>query len=1673
MAETIDQASFEDVLKITADAGAFAESLKAIEAAYDAFVARLGEKSSEVIGTGSVAAIAAMVSDLQQLIQVFVDQSSIAYETMGETMQAVLSKVQTAQAEANEEAIAGLKEQTTYIDGLTRAELQNMEAKRKNAQLSGGLPTFDDKNAALNDSINYATNLTEVPNQSKAQETTAYKDLNALLAEQNKLIDDNVAATQRQVDLAHTLDTDQDGIAIKQAERDAAQATRQRTLAEEIVAEQDAIVAAHEAAIAKEEAADNARFASLTEKIEAAQLKMKSLDESFALNNLKGNWQAQIDLLDQRLAEAKIQVSSLSSAAVGSAPVAGDAGAAESQLASINALNAAKQAELGITNQLATAHAGLKREIDQASNSSESMFNKFFGSIGDSFISLGKFIAVWGVLQLAIEAVTEIISAPFRALQEGMQFVTEVEEQSAIIASSMASNVIYSSDFATNFQKVSQVSNQVAIALQQIAAQTGLSAQNLTKVYEALANSGAGETVKNAQDLVNLTQMFTLALEASGRTGTNIRNLISQLPQLFEGTLKNSSALAESLGMSGAQLKSLVADAKTHKDLVEQLTPLLQGQVDEAKTLENTHGSLVARVTEWKKLLEGIAALPIMGTFDDLLKQALTYLDQNKDKLVALALATGEWIQITVLGFKNLAALGSPVTTLALDWLQAFSGVASVIDHLIFGMKSLDAGKKIASGTLTGLVEGSAEEKQAWDQLGKNNEARDAAIKKIEDIAKSQNTSQLASAIGSYDKDIAALMTQLNGKNLSDPFAGTKPKPTQDTTKAAHIRPAPKEHDEDKALYQADLENIKSYYDTRTEIIKQGEAAGAINAQQAADQLATMYAEEKVVRQRALDDRIDDINKEEQANLSYLTSNASAKKPVYAEDIDNITTKAQKLRDEATTAFNQVQDAINKSQATADNAATKEPLDVDAAKVRAEEQLSAAQEKADIADINTRKAQGYITERQALAETRAIEQKEHQDRLADLIVETANYAEGSVKRTEADAKVALEQQSYANKKRSDDQADLAAALRAADVLSANQTQQTLSHLSTLKTSAQLIFDVNPVKVFSQTSFDITDAEVAAKVKRLQFQINQNLSAGKGNDEDVMAPLRQSLADANNQAFSSTQSRIQSIGSNQPAGVAGIEMEAALQAAMARLQAQGPAKDSVGGGSSPQAVQQFNDQMNGFITALQQLNPKFSDALTNFVNKLAGFDVEKAFRDAKGPTKTVVTNALTPEQEAAQESNEEAGVDADTDAGDNTKQVSTQSAAVTATKEFTVGITAAAQATKDFSTILSAIKQGEAQGGTLGGIGAGLSSAGGMVGSLASVFGKVAGQAGAIGAAIGGIVSFVGALFQQHAQEIAQNVQNSVQTIMTNYQNQSVNLVTTIGDLQAQQQEAIANLSGVKGGQSQLDKILPQLQQQIQQLQQQAEQLMTTFDAAVGGLVLGQTLGGIQQQWVAINKQVTDYVNAGGSAANATYFLSASLQQMQETAQTQLDQANSQALQDAITLNGLLQQKVDLQTNYNAQVFSLKNADSLERMQAGVVTRGQQIAQATTDYNTQLDNLNSQIDLETQRVTLEGQVFDISTDLATNQQAQNQLNIDALTTQIGQWNDLKTIINSINKNPDGTYSGTGLLSQPASTTTTIGQIVVNVTTAEDGTTQGQVIADSITQAIQQNSRQGIQ
>lgn len=1206
----------------------------------------------------------------------------------------------------------------------------------------------------------------------------------------------------------------------------------------------------------------------------------------------------------------------------------------------------------------------------------------------ESFVGMAKqmvvMYALWTAIQAVIETISSTIKAPFEALSSGVKYLDEVSAAADRLTGTLAANVKFSEDLGTNFTIASEVAKDMVRDLQLIAANTGISYENLQKAATGLITAGAAYHLQNVREIDTLAQMLVIG-NAQVKGAENFRGVLSDIPKFLDGTLQKGSALLEVLRLTPIEAKKLVDATSETKDLLQQLEPAFAPYLSAAQQATLHHQNIVNALDLQLKRLEAIAATPAYETLTKILKEILDWVGQNEIKLNAWAKVAGEIVELflklagalTGIDKSNVVdVIGSGIAVWAV-------GVAFMVEQMVDAVVLLKDIARVVAASASGPLAAAA----AASQLKSNWDDASESVKKYEKILTDVKSAILAPTGG---RDTNGLDIPIGGKN--------PPVRTDQVAGKADI----------KGSYDRDIEAIKELYGAQVEAVKEGVAKLELSKRDAARDIELIDNAEIVAlkaRGAAYHQALSDFYDVE---IGTGKKTGADKSNALEED----TARQQKL-------IAGVQATTNAARKAGEAEATS------VAKIESTSRLTILKEEA-TSELQIEKdllAAGYETRLENQAAVEALEKRAFDLEKANLVQLASSQAAGSTQRAETESKIAELSQKRLNTLQKESLTD--------SVLREQQAQSQREFSIALEQSSeqavlledQIAETLTGSKKYYLDIFDIRDKDIAQMIseKTIELELAQSRNAGA----DAVRKLTLEMSALNNERLKNVQGRVAAINaSGAPQGIKDIETLGAVQSARDALQRQGPAD------LSDASVDAFHKQLDSLNEILAKASPSFDNTLHSLEQKFLHFDISAALEALKD------------------------GVDRPS----------------TALEEFAVGLEAVSQLLSSLSAVVSSVENAAKKGGLAGGLGAGLSAAGGIVGAINPI-------AGAITEALGGVLQFFGSLFTKTAAQVAQDINKTITKINDAYTNGQQTLSATISALEAQRNAAISELSGKKGGQDELDKLLPQLDQQIEQLAIQQKQTISNFEQQLDGLrTQSSVLQGIQQQWTQIVDSVQKYLSAGGDAVLATQYLSYELQQMQKDAQAQLDSANQTAIQDAISLNGLLQQRVDLENQFARQQFDSVNSDSIEKRQAGAISRAADLAQQQQQYQEQLDALNYQITTATQKVTLESTVFSIATDINDLHRQDDNLTLKALDDQISKYNDLKSLVNSIYQNAGGAFTSNNplLTGTPSVTVNILGDIngvtPLNATTL--GTQIGQGVSVSLQQAVIDGLRNGL-
>lgn len=1610
MDETINS-QFTEVITIEASVQAFVDSLAQLEAAYKDFLGRLGGSASEVSNVGAFASVQSELTNIRKSLDEFTAQGVLAFENLSKAALSNIQSVDEAQSASNAKQLQNLTKLAeaqalvnSALNGEGYTEKQIKFAQDIEIEQEGLINKLEERTTQFYRDL-------EIEQEGEVNRTAeSRQQITAMYA---KMFDDIEAKQAAQLKFAQDLAIEQEGEVNREAEavrklqlmyeqlwakKDAeaeASAKRQEQLAQDIAIEQEGLVnkQAEQAAILEQRwNTVNAAVQKVNDSLRVTQLSNKPAEQLAEL-------QKQLEAVDAEL--TKIKETQASSTSVGGVSVSED-----------NLAN--RERELALLKNKQSLIGEINTAERRANDDSKGFFAIFNDGIGQSIIALTRFTLVWGAIQTAIQVVTAIISAPFKAIQEGIVFLQQMETRAADLAPALLQNIKFSDDLAQNFVKATQAAKDLVSLIRDRSVVTGLDQNQITKLVEALVGSSAKQGVTNLQDMVTLAESFALAMKTSGLGTLSIQQQVNSIVKLFGGQLNEaSSKYLQQLHLSTAEWENINTQGQLHGDLLQRLTPYIEKYQEANKLVGNTQQSLLNQLDLMKQKIEAVAAAPLFDFINDKLREMLSYLQENGDKISAV-------LQDLVKGMKQLA---EEIASVA----QASGALGVLADLFKFLAISV-------YGVFTGLTEIIASLKA----IGEIAQKYDMITAFRPHRSDNDIVHEWSGAILQADKNLTDFYNHLynpvnlpgnNKSSLTDPFQALGSPDVSKAQKGNQLRDA-------EIAYAEEIEKIKEKQRELIQSTQELVSAQKLSHKEAADKIKE-YLDQEALAIAAANTKLETAAQVLKDQVNSATNTTSYEK---AQATQKITDMVNLIEQRGATAHLALTAAISRETRQGYNDDTQAAREHFNALIKLTQDAAVQQ----LAIDKARLSEGLIVASQYYDEALKVAQDQYRNESITIAEQIEAHQHVPIElQKDLDKQAELDQAYTAKVKQlteerkkainDEDKAREDYYNKLKDLETASATEAT-AILNTLSGQNTTYITDQEMKLYEakQRTLSITQQQKEADLERLS-----NLSS----ESKQVRQLTLDIQSLYNQRLQLLNQQLQDIQRNNPnsairnvlstsavnstyAGL--VDAENAANTALSRFQSSTtPGKpltpdqalelDALGKAAHDAAAAVGQMQV-----VFDRLHPSISKLFSDFI----GFDFKSAWNSAEGAIGKVA-----------------------------------------------IAANAATEGLKTILNLASVYAQGAKQGGALGGAGAVISSvSSGPLGAL--LFGKDSIVSQFL-PAIGGVLSFIGGLFTAAAQKIADNVKKSFQQTMDNYSNGNATLIETINTLEQQRAQAIASLSGKKGGQDQLNQLLPQFDQQIASLQKQQKDIITSFEQSLGLLQLhSDTLSTIQKQWEDINKQVTDYINAGGDMAKAAQYLSISLQNIQQDATNQLNDAQSQAIQDAMQLNDLLKQRSALMASTTQKVFDLTNADSIELMQAGSVSRGAQILTLEQQNQDQLDALNAQINSLTTKVDKERQIFNIASDTATLQQQSDALALQSLDQQISKWQDLQTIVASITQNGAGVFSGTGIFGGTTTTTNnTTTNISVTVTdTSGDPTQMGQQIADSITQQLARQARQ---
>lgn len=386
------------------------------------------------------------------------------------------------------------------------------------------------------------------------------------------------------------------------------------------------------------------------------------------------------------------------------------------------------------------------------------------------------------------------------------------------------------------------------------------------------------------------------------------------------------------------------------------------------------------------------------------------------------------------------------------------------------------------------------------------------------------------------------------------------------------------------------------------------------------------------------------------------------------------------------------------------------------------------------------------------------------------------------------------------------------------------------------------------------------------------------------------------------------------------------------------------------------------------------------------------------------------------------------------------------------------------------------------GGTLGAVGGALGGAAGGIAALgAGAFGGL-GSLGFLAAAAGPLAAVAAPLlaigiYEQKQKaataKLAKSISDSFKRVVDNLNNGNVTLIEALKDTQAKRDQAVAQLSGRKGGKEALKALLPEFDQQIEQIKKQQRDLVAAFNLDLATLRFPQGIQDTVKSLEDLNKQIKEFVDAGGSAAEAAEFFARSLAQIKTSTATDLLNAEQSTVQALLQEIDLQKQKKQLISDELAQEQQILNQGVVSRERSQAQQQASQIQALRKQRDDQLRNINQQLDMTKAQIGGQQQLFGLTNDRNTllQRQVEIQTQLTAQTTaQLQAEEQLLTVLGKITPGTSQADLNKILQGVGGATPTTVPNAPGDLfQTAQDVTAQITAISQQFIALLKTNSR----
>lgn len=273
------------------------------------------------------------------------------------------------------------------------------------------------------------------------------------------------------------------------------------------------------------------------------------------------------------------------------------------------------------------------RAQERSNKENAGFVEKLTGGLQGSLVHLVRFYALWNGIDLILKSVGAAITAPFKAMIEGIGYLRETEEQADGLLAVLLSNAKFSADIAENFKLARSAAFDLTRILQEQAIDQNLKPEQIEATFKALLQGGVGRLEGDLKNVVTLASTFQQALEAAGVGGLAAQGSIEEIGKLLTGNVNAQNKFLAAIKATPQEWRNILQEAEKNRDLLGVLEQRIEPFRKALQTAQGSQAVLLKNFELMRKQLEGLAAEDAFREMNEALVSILAYLKQNGQEI--------------------------------------------------------------------------------------------------------------------------------------------------------------------------------------------------------------------------------------------------------------------------------------------------------------------------------------------------------------------------------------------------------------------------------------------------------------------------------------------------------------------------------------------------------------------------------------------------------------------------------------------------------------------------------------------------------------------------------------------------------------------------------------------------------------------------------------------------------------------------------------------------------------------------------------------------------------------------------------------------------------------------------------------------------------------------------